>query len=392
MPRTIARYLLAEIAGPFAITLVIATFVLLMQQLVRLTELLVNKRVPFGEVALLVAYILPRFLAYTIPIAILIAALVAFGRLSGDSEIVAFKASGVSMGALLAPALLPAAAATAATAALTLYALPHGNLALERLLYEMARTRATVALRDGTFTDDFGDLVVYAREVDDKAGELRGILLRDEKSLDLPLTAVAERGRVFAEEDRRRVFLRLENGEIHAAEPGADRYQLLRFASYDVNLALGGAFEVRPAENREIEEYTVSELRARMKEEAAEGARPKARVELHQRLALPFSCLVFTLLAAPLAAAGSPRSGRSTGFLLGVAVTILFFVMMRGAAALALGERLPAAVAMWAPNALLGAAGLYLLRLASREERLAPPAWAASALARLAARLRGRGA
>ncbi|MCA9772818.1 MAG: LptF/LptG family permease, partial [Myxococcales bacterium] len=161
MRKVLARYVIREILGPFTLILVIATFVLLMHRIVRLTDMIVNKGVPALDVLLLILYIMPRFLAFTIPIAVLMAVMIAFGRLNGDSEIIAMKASGVSLGALLRPTLGVAAVLGGVTAYFTLFALPTGNRAVENLLFEIARTRATVAITPGVFSNEFSRFVLY---------------------------------------------------------------------------------------------------------------------------------------------------------------------------------------------------------------------------------------
>ena len=88
------RYLLKELVTPFLIGLFVFTFLLVIDKIFDLVDLIINKGVPVHLVLLLLTYILPAFLVLTIPIGFLLAILVAFGRLSGDMEIVALKASG----------------------------------------------------------------------------------------------------------------------------------------------------------------------------------------------------------------------------------------------------------------------------------------------------------
>ena len=104
--KIIDRYVWKELLVPFLLGIFVFTFLLLLDKIFDLTDLIINKGVPIPLVILLLTYILPAFLVLTIPIGFLLAILVAFGRLSADMEIVALKASGVSPLRLLRPVLV----------------------------------------------------------------------------------------------------------------------------------------------------------------------------------------------------------------------------------------------------------------------------------------------
>src|SRR5512137_382039 len=104
--KTITQYVLRELFGPFCLGLLIFTFVLFMKEVLDLIELVINKGVSLKVVLEMVVYIMPSFLVLTIPMAVLVAALTAFGRLSTDSEITAMKASGISLYTLFVPVCL----------------------------------------------------------------------------------------------------------------------------------------------------------------------------------------------------------------------------------------------------------------------------------------------
>jgi lipopolysaccharide export system permease protein len=338
----------------------------------------------------MIVYVMPRFLAFTIPVGVLLTVLIAFGRMNGDSEIIALKTSGVSLGSLLKPTLLIAVLLTAATGYITLYALPQGNRALEAHLFQLASSRAALALTPGVFSEDFGGFVVYVEEIDEETGELRRLMLHDTRTLERPVVIFARRGRMLDPDEEERLLLRLEEGELHATMPGDPQYQLLRFDTYEVGLALGEDFAMRLEEDRDVREYTMGELEALIAEQRAAGEYPgDALVEYHERFSLPFVCVVFAVLGIPLAV-GPTRSGRSTGFIVGLLVTVFCFVSLRGAEALGRGGTVPAWLALWLPNLALGSFGIYLFRLASRERRFPPLEWIDRVGIRLAARLARR--
>lgn len=103
MRRLINRYIFREIAVPFGMILFVLTFVLLMGKILQLMDLMINKGVAVADIALLMLYLIPSFLAFTIPISLLIAILIGLGRLSGDNEWTIMKMSGVSLYQLSVP-------------------------------------------------------------------------------------------------------------------------------------------------------------------------------------------------------------------------------------------------------------------------------------------------
>src|SRR4029077_671564 len=120
--RTLHRYLFREIVVPFAFGLSVFTFILLIARLIKLIELVVTRGVPVLNILKLLSYIMPAFLEVTVPMAMLLAILVAFGRLSADSEMVALRSSGLSLYQLVPPVAIFVALATAATAGLSIWA------------------------------------------------------------------------------------------------------------------------------------------------------------------------------------------------------------------------------------------------------------------------------
>src|SRR5881628_1074562 len=150
------RYIVRELIPPFALGTTLFTFLLIIDRIYHLADLAVTKGVPFHLVVQLLVFMLPSFLAHTLPMALLVAVLLAGGRLAGDLEIVAFKAAGVSLLRLFRPALLAGIVVTAATALLTLVLNPLANREFQSQLFEILRTRAVTGLKERVFNTSFG--------------------------------------------------------------------------------------------------------------------------------------------------------------------------------------------------------------------------------------------
>src|SRR4030066_538445 len=106
MIKTTYLYILKEVFPIFLIGLMVFTIILLMDKILKLIELIVTRGVSLTQILMLLLFISPSFLIFTIPMAFLLGTLLSFGRLSGDSEITAFKASGMSLYQLYLPVLL----------------------------------------------------------------------------------------------------------------------------------------------------------------------------------------------------------------------------------------------------------------------------------------------
>src|ERR1700675_3641522 len=127
MGPTLRRYFLREVAVPFGFGIGIFTFILLIARMLKLVELVVNRGVSLLEIGKLFAYILPTFLEVTVPMALLLAVLLAVGRLSADSEIVALRTSGISVYQMMVPIAVFTVAVYVANTFLAVYARPWGN-------------------------------------------------------------------------------------------------------------------------------------------------------------------------------------------------------------------------------------------------------------------------
>ncbi len=95
-PRIIDRYVAAEVVGPFVMGVGLLTFALVTGKLLKLTEMVVNHGVGLGQVMSLIGFIMPAFLELTFPMAVLLGVLLGFGRMSGDRELIAARACGIT--------------------------------------------------------------------------------------------------------------------------------------------------------------------------------------------------------------------------------------------------------------------------------------------------------
>jgi lipopolysaccharide export system permease protein len=380
MKRTLFRYILMEVLGPFIVGLVILSFVLLMFQLLKLTELIVSYGVAVGDIGLLLLYIFPPFFTFTIPMSFLLAVLLAVSRLSSDSEITALKAGGVGLKQLYPPIFVLSLAMVAVTAFLALYADPWGKAGFKNLLLDLGRQKATVGIVEHVFNDSIDDMTLYVHHVVPEADRLEGIFLADQRDEKNPLIVTAESGSLVDSGRDGYLALELANGVIHRPDP-IDKtiYETVQFGRYRIQIDLSAM----GADNIKFTylEMNMTELAAHIDavrdDEEQTYEYHRAWTEFHRRIAMPFICVAFGLLALPLGIS-PPRSGRSRGFSTAVVLLCLFYLMFRAGENLGWKGVVHPAVAMWAPNVLLLVFGAYLLHRKANEQ----PVWLLDKLSR----------
>jgi len=364
----IQRYLLREIAAPMFMALVIFTFVLMMGRSQKLMEMVIDKGVPVGQILRLLANLLPAFLVLTIPVALLIGVLLAFGRLSAESELVAMKASGIHLSLLMRPVLALALLASLLTAVLTLYIEPAANAAFRRQAFAIASSIATIGIQPMTFNDEFSGLVLYAADVDDKNGQMSNIFIADERPGTLPATIFASTGGVQIDQDDQSLNLRLKDGAIHRLDGNNEAYQIIQFDTYGLRVNLNHGDDKGQVLNRKESELSLPDLlSARQSPQDSKEARVLA-AGLQRRFVMASTPLIFILIGVPLGIR-SQRSGRGANFALSLFIFLLFYILFTLAKTLVIDVGL-SALFMWLPVVIFTIAGVLLLRSAANEREI----------------------
>jgi lipopolysaccharide export system permease protein len=366
--RILDRYVWKELITPFGLGLLVFTFLLLVDRIFDLVDLIINKGVPVHMVVLMLVYIAPAILVLTVPIGFLLAILVAFGRLSADMEIVALKACGVSSLRLLRPVMVLGLGVTAVTAYLMIDSVPKSNYAFKSLVFEIVRTQATVGLKERVFNDTFGSFVIYVDEIATDQVALRNVFVSDERKPEEQRFITAREGRLLSDEVNRRVTLRLLDGSIHETNPNAlQRYREVRFRLYDITLVLENPLLRQGGAPKGDREMSLAELQqAKQKAANLKGNPNPYLVEIHKKFAIPTACLVFSVLGVPLGIRAH-RGGRWGAFVALLPIVLFYYVGLTIGENIGDNGRIPPWLAMWSPNLIVGSLAIYLLRANLKE-------------------------
>lgn len=361
------RYLLLEMMPPFFINLAFFSFIFLMKQILDITDMIVNHKVGLGPVVLLLVYSLPYFLRYVIPMSVMMAVLLAMLRLSGDSEIMALKAGGVSIYRLVTPVMMFSLMGTLITGLMTLYGLPFGADRFRSLLFDVAVANVSIGLKERTFNDNFESVMLYVNRIDPQTRELHNIFIEDHRQEGVGNAVVARSGRLVGDPEALVYYLRLFDGTISQVDMPHRTGHTVDFESYDIRLDFKENARKGDLEQKRADEMPLADHRAHLQApHPSDRHYRNALMHYHRRFSIPLACLSMGLLALPLGVQ-SRHSKKAFGIGLGLFFFLLYYILLSLGSTLGEKGAYPPLLAMWVPNLVLGGFGVYLLVRAARE-------------------------
>ena len=371
-------YLMREILTYFLIAVLIFGVVFMMGKTLQLTDLLVNKGVSLFDISKLLIYFLPSSVIFMIPIALLLGVLITFVRLSSDNEIVAFKASGVSLYQLTPPVLFLSVMAYLLTTFLIIYALPWGNQGFKYVLFEIAKTKAYTALKERTFNDSFDGIVIYIDKTPLRGKKLERIFIHSEDKQEAEgesKTILAKEGYVTTNPNSHEIILHLIGVTGDQMSKEGKSYARIESDALVQRLTFGGNLSrIRGFRARDWE-MSIGELRTKIKiQKLLHKDYTKQLLEIYRKFSIPFACIAFGLIGIPLGVQPR-RSGKSYGFILGILVVLGYYILLTSAETLAYNGTLPPLIASWTPNVILIAIGIYLLVKTANESPIQVLQW-----------------
>jgi lipopolysaccharide export system permease protein len=243
------RYLLRALAGPFLFSLFTLMFLFLLQFVMKFIDQLVGKGLSAWLIIELVALNLAWMVVLAVPMAVLVATLMAFGDLSSRNEITAMKASGMSIYRMLLPVL---AAATLVAVLLVYFnndVLPEANHRAKTLLIDIRRKKPTLSIVAGSFSEDIPGYSILVRRTFERSNDLEGITLYDHTNPSGSVAITAERGKISFSPDYRKLIMDLQNGEIHQLDlQRKSAYRRVRFENHRIAMNVQGFDFERSAE------------------------------------------------------------------------------------------------------------------------------------------------
>jgi lipopolysaccharide export system permease protein len=356
--RKASQYLFFEMWPGLILGLVVFVFILLMFQALRLTEFFLVHGIGARAIGEIVFYLAISFLPALFPMALLFSVVLTYGRLSQDSEIVALKAIGYSQWSLLMPALALSLIIALVSGQTSFHLAPWGNRQFEILINNLGQTKAAATLKEGTFSEGFFDLVIYANQVNTKKGELSKIFIYDERAAGSPLTIIAKTGKIIPDPERpgQSILLHLSDGDIHRK---GEAHTKIKFQDFDIRLIDPVQIEQR---EKTPPSLTIEEIRDRLQDTSKlkpEDVRT-LRTEFHKRWAIALACVIFGAFGVGLGTQTNRRT-KSNGLILSLGVIIGYWILYVTLEGFARTGQMPVPIAIWTPNFIF--LGLTVWRL-----------------------------
>ena len=357
--KILRSYLLKEFTTPLIMTIGVLTFVMiLVGNLQKIADLVINKGLDIFSVLKLLLFMAPYIITYALPISVLIAVLLAFGRLSSDNEIIAIRSSGVNLFSLIFPLLIIGMVLSLILLIFNDKASSYAHYAYRKTIIQVGLKNPTAALEEGVFINSFEKYILFIYHVDQKKNRLSNVRIYEPQGEDKPTrTIVAKAGEFITEPEKHTIKLKLIDGTSDEPDPeNPANFYKLNFKTYFMNLDL-----LNSKNNQEIEkkpkEMTIAELKAKIGKFRKSKIDPTPLItEIYERIALAFSCFVFILLGSSLGII-TRRREKSINFGIALLIIVIYYPLFIGCEALAIQNFAPPQIIMWLPNIIFGVIG-----------------------------------
>ncbi len=354
-------YILVELLGPFLFGVAAFSSIMIGSNLLfQLARYLVELSMPLHLALKIFSFELPGIIVLTFPMSTLLSTLLAFGRLSGNSEIIAFQASGVSFLRLVVPVLIVGLLVSFFTIYVNEGIVPVAKFESRRLVYEFTHNSKIPATQEHLKISQLTksgetDYLLYAEKFDGEQLALYDVLYVDYEDGRYVSLTHAEKANWL---DNQWIFL---NGETQHFPEGDEPIVTVKFAQHEMkDITRSPQMLTLSSSQKTTEELTLQELRTLIKDREEQGRDVnKLLVNYYQRFAIPFSCLIFALIGAPLGLQPN-RSGSSIGLGLSIIVIFIYYIVLTIGGAIGQTGLIPPLLAAWLPNLIFGIVGLGL--------------------------------
>ena len=386
--KTLHSYLTRQIVVSLVMTVLVFTFVLLLgNALKEILPLLVSGQVGFGVVASAAGLLIPFVWVFALPMGMLTATLLIFGRFSADQELTAVRASGISLVSLISPILVLSLVLCGVSALLNMEIGPRCRVAYTTMFFNLRAGFTSAQLPEGQFIKNFPGYIFYVGK-NDRKGNLQDVVvlaLKNQTNIDWGVRAA--RGRVDVDSPNRKLNLVLSDVK---SLPLGDRDTLGSYEEVPLQ------FDLEPAEKApqkpKVDDMTFTQLRSEMHElerlsnlpvslKNLTPAQLRARArdwqqqrkdlmtpvlfQIHRQVAFSFACFGFTLLGIPLGIRVHRRE-TNVGIAIALVLVAVYYSFILVAQSLESHPEYAPHLIVWLPNFLFQAVGAVLLWRANR--------------------------
>jgi lipopolysaccharide export system permease protein len=361
MFKTLDRYIFRELLEPFLFGLGAFTAILSASMILfELVRAVVLRGMPLLVALQIFIYRLPGVVVYIFPMAMLLGALLAFSRLSHDSEVIAFRAAGISLFRIIIPVMVLGVMVSLLNLLFSEIVVPEANRAAKNLLIETS-LESQPKLQKNVFVPELEHNVLkrifYAETM--QGSSLKGVIVQEFADGRLSQIITAREG--FWQSAKNQWLFK--NGIIYLIADTGEYKHLIKFDEQFISIKYTPAdFYIGDTSPDDMNMQELKEfinLKQKMGVDVTDF-----NIQYNMKLAIPFASLVFALLGAPLGL--SPR--RASGSIgLGLSIIVIFFYYIVTFISMAIGELklFTPGLAAWTPNLITAGVGWYILKRAS---------------------------
>ena len=364
---TLYRYIINEIWPTFLASLFVFIFIMVAARMLSITELIVTRGVRITQVIGMVVYLLPDILTFALPAVTLMSVVIAFLRLSVDSEIIAQKSSGISLYQMLPPVVAFSFLVFFIGLAISIYAAPWGNRAFKDIIFKIAESKADIGIKERVFCEPFDNLLLYVNNFSRKERVLKDVFVVDRRDKDVTNTIVAEEGRIMMRPDERIITIYFIDGTIFIVDKNLDTARTIKFNTYGLNIGLKDVMADLASRRKAPHELSIGSLIEQIK------TVPKGEIiynrmmrELLEKGSIPLAVLFMGIIGVALGAQIRAR-GRSTGIGVSLAVFSVYYICLMVMRSICSSGGMSPVIGVWIPDVFLIISMIYFLRRAANE-------------------------
>lgn len=389
MKLTIHKYIFQEMWPAFLSTILVFTLLTVGTRMLSLTEWIVDRGVHPAHIFKLIFFLLPNVILFALPAASLIAVLVAFLRMSQDSEIIALNSLGISLYQILPPVVALSLISCLMAGFFAVVGAPWGNRAFKDTAFEIIRSRADVNIKERVFYEPFDDVVFYVNSLSSKDGVMKDVFVVDKRDKTMTHSIVSKKARILFSSENQGVVIHFEDGTVFVVEQDFSAARTMQFKTYDLNLNLQDLMSSMTSRERAPKEMSIVELIRGIKHTPKGEVRyNKMVINLLESFTIPLAVFLMGLIGAPLGAQIKAR-GRSLGIGLGLVVFLVYYLFVMGARGICENGTVPPFFGMWLPVIFLLFCCAILLKTASGGEVSNIDQWFRDVAAHLRSKFKG---
>jgi LPS export ABC transporter permease LptF len=385
--KTLHSYLTRQILASLLMTVGVFTFVLLLIHVIKeVLPLLMNRQVPAAVAAEAIGLLIPFVWVFALPMGMLTATLLIFGRFSADQELTAVRASGISLASLVSPIVLLSLALCVLSALVNMDLGPRCRVAYNALRFRFRLELGTAQLPEGVFIKDFKDYIIYIGK--NRRDKLEDIMVYQfEHETNTVLTLHAPRGNIEKDITNQQAILRLYDAKTLTLSQGrpdpgtAGSLTIL----LDLKQPQQGTqktrisdmtflqlwSELRELDNRislpagrNLSQQQLRDAKRALEKQRADLTMP-LRFNLHRQIAFSFACFGFTLVGIPLGIRVHRRE-TNVGIAIALMLVALYYSFVLLGQSLDTRPEYAPHLIVWIPNFIFQAVGAVLLWRANR--------------------------